>query len=120
MTDDDSRSMVFSSWRSKDKRDSNSFYAITSSETSKGMVFLFDVKDEGLLIQAAENRASYSVGNGMCVPTVCVPMNASVYAFCPGCAVLQEHDRHSLHMWADPALEQRPLNGCSGFHGSAC
>lgn len=68
MSDDGSRSIVFSSWRSKDKRDSNSFYAMASTETSKGMVFLFDVQEEGLLVQAAENRATHAVGNGMCDP----------------------------------------------------
>lgn len=58
--------MVFSSAAENDERDGNSCYASTTSQTEKGTVFLFDVEDDGLLLQVVSARASMPAGLGMC------------------------------------------------------
>lgn len=58
-----------STYRAADRRGEDSYYAATSSELHKSVVFLFVVQDDGLLLQAVKNNAHHPVTDGMCVPT---------------------------------------------------
>ena len=69
MTDEGDRSVHLSGFRPDDNRDSNSFYASTSKQLHKAVIFLFDVESDGLLLQAVDNAAHHPVGGGMCAST---------------------------------------------------
>lgn len=64
----DGNSVVhISAYFPEDRRGKYSYYAATSDELQKTVVFLFVVEDDGLLLQAVKNNAHYPVTNGMCV-----------------------------------------------------
>ena len=73
MTDGGTRSLVISKWWDTDIRDDHSFFASTTNQKEIGTVLLFIVDEDGLLLQAVENRAEDGVGNGQCV-TACCPL----------------------------------------------
>lgn len=52
-------------------RNDESFYASTSKQLHKAVIFVFDVESDGLLLQAVDNAAHHPVGDGMCVSTLC-------------------------------------------------
>ena len=62
-TNDGSRSIIVSSYNPKDHRDWNSFYAATHERSAT--TFLFDVQDDGLLLQLVSNTAQ-AVPLGSC------------------------------------------------------
>nr|Q6T6H8.1 RecName: Full=Lectin; Flags: Precursor [Ulva pertusa]AAR32648.1 lectin [Ulva pertusa] len=62
----DGNSVVhISAYFPEDRRGKYSYYAATSDELQKTVVFLFVVEDDGLLLQAVKNNAHYPVTNGM-------------------------------------------------------
>lgn len=65
MTNDGDNSVHLSSFRDGDERDDNSFYASTSRDLHKAVIFIFDVESNGILLQAVDNAAHFPVGNGM-------------------------------------------------------
>ena len=66
-TDEGTRSIIVSSYYSKDHRDSGSFYAATHAKTAT--TFLFDVQEDGLLLQLVSNTAK-AVPLGSCAPVL--------------------------------------------------
>lgn len=71
MTDEGDKSVHLSSFRPNDVRNDESFYASTSKQLHKAVIFVFDVESDGLLLQAVDNAAHHPVGDGMCVSTLC-------------------------------------------------
>ena len=67
LTNDNNRAIVFSSYMKSDRRDENSFYAISSDEKHKNAVFLSVVVDDGLVMQVVESRANFKGGTDKCV-----------------------------------------------------
>ena len=65
MTNDGDNSVHLSSFRDGDKRDDFSYYASTSRDLHKAVIFIFDVESNGILLQAVDNAAHFPVGNGM-------------------------------------------------------
>lgn len=66
---DGKSAVVVSEFRADDKRGKYSYYAATSIERNKAVVFLFVVEANGLLLQAVKNNADAPVTNGMCAST---------------------------------------------------
>ena len=79
MTDDGDKSVHLSGFRPNDDRDAESFYASTSKQLHKAVIFLFDVESNGLLLQAVDNAAHRPVGDGMCAS------NQPTYPASPPC-----------------------------------